>query len=145
MELQEIKAKIDSSEFQKESLRKEYEQLQTRKEAQEKRVKEEEENKKSKKDELEVIKTQFDKARLEEGSAKEARKNLNGKYKELTTQVYELEILAEKEKKYLKKMEKEEAVELKKMQEIEEINANLRSLMRLKEKELTATRDLLSR
>lgn len=42
-------------------------------------------------------------------------------------------------------MEKEEAVELKKMQEIEEINANLRSLMRLKEKELAATRDLLSR
>lgn len=70
---------------------------------------------------------------------------MNGKYKELTTQVYELEIMAEKEKKYLKKMEKEEAVELKKMQEIEEINANLRSLMRLKEKELTATRDLLSR
>lgn len=70
---------------------------------------------------------------------------MNGKYKELTTQVYELEIMAEKEKKYLKKMEKEEAVELKKMQEIEEINANLRSLMRLKEKELGATRDLLSR
>ena len=44
MELQEIKAKIDASESQKESLRKEYEQLQTRKEAQEKRVKEEEEN-----------------------------------------------------------------------------------------------------
>lgn len=106
VELQEIKTKIESSESQKESLRKEYEQLQTRKEAQEKKVKEEEENKKSKKDELQVIKTQFDKARLEEGSAKEARKNLNGKYKELTTQVYELEILAEKEKKYLKKMEK---------------------------------------
>lgn len=65
-----------------------------------------------------MIKTQFDKARAEEGTAKDARKNLNAKYKELTSQVYDLEIIAEKERKYLKKMDKEEAVELKKMQEI---------------------------
>lgn len=45
----------------------------------------------------------------------------------------------------MKKLEKEEAVEVKKMQEIEEINANLRSLMRLKEKELAATRESLSK
>jgi len=32
----------------------------------------------------------------------------------------------------LKKLEKEEAIELKKIQEIEEINGNLNSLMRLK-------------
>jgi hypothetical protein len=37
-----------------------------------------------------VIKAQFDKARAEEGSAKEARKKLNEKYKELTNQAYEL-------------------------------------------------------
>jgi SepF-like predicted cell division protein (DUF552 family) len=51
-----------------------------------------------------VIKTQFDKAKGEEGSAREARKNLNAKYKEIDAQVYEHEILAEKEKKYLKKL-----------------------------------------
>jgi hypothetical protein len=34
---------------------------------------------------------------------------------------------------------------VKKMQEIEEINSNLRSLMRLKEKELAVTRDSLSK
>lgn len=62
--------------------------MQTRKEAQEKRVKEEEENKKSKKDELEVIKSQFDKARSEEATAKESRKQFNDKYKELTAQTY---------------------------------------------------------
>ncbi len=108
-------------------------------------MKDEEENKKSKKDELEIIKSQFDKARSEESTAKESRKQLNDKYKELTAQTYDLEIQAEKERKLLKKLEKEEAVEVKKMQEIEEINSNLRSLMRLKEKELAATRDSLAK
>lgn len=51
-------------------------------------MKEEEENKKSKKDELEVIKSQFDKARSEEATAKESRKQFNDKYKELTAQTY---------------------------------------------------------
>jgi hypothetical protein len=44
---------------------------------------------------------------------------LNKKYKELTAQVYDLEIQIEKEKKLLKKYEKEEAAELKKIQEVE--------------------------
>jgi hypothetical protein len=43
-----------------------------------------------------VIKTQYDKARSEEVTAKDSRKQLNEKYKELTAQAYELEILAEK-------------------------------------------------
>lgn len=60
-----------------------------------------------KKDELEVIKVHFDKAKNDEGISKERRKELNMKFKDLTNQLYELEILIDKEKKYLKKLDKE--------------------------------------
>lgn len=52
-----------------------------KKELQEIKVKEEEEGKKNKKDELEVIKTQFDKAKSEEATSKDNRKALNMKFK----------------------------------------------------------------
>ena len=68
---------------------------------------------------MEVIKTQFDKAKSEEATSKDNRKALNMKFKELTAQAYELEIQTEKEKKLLKRLEKDEHVEEKKIVELE--------------------------
>lgn len=67
-----------------------YNTLTSKKTKQEIRVKGEEEDKKNKKDELEVIKFNFDKAKSEEGTSKETRKALNAKFKELTSQAYDL-------------------------------------------------------
>lgn len=96
-----------------------------KKEQQEIKVKEEEEGKKNKKDELEVIKTQFDKARSEEAVSKDSRKALNYRFKQLNAQAYDLEIQTEKEKKLLKRLEKEELIEEKKIAEIEQVNSLL--------------------
>lgn len=79
-----------------------------------------------------MIKTQFDKAKSDEAISKETRKALNSRFKDLTAQAYDLEIQIEKERKLLKRLEKEEAVEDKKIGEIEDINSNLNALMRLK-------------
>ena len=89
-----------------------------KKSEQEKRVKEEEENKKAKKEELEEIKTAFDKAKFDESQSKELRRLNNVKYKEVTAKLHDIELNIEKERKLLKRLEKEEAVELKKFDEI---------------------------
>ena len=65
-ELAEIREKIEASEGQKEELKVKLQELRAKKEQQEGRVKAEEENKRHKKEELEVIKSQFDKARQDE-------------------------------------------------------------------------------
>ena len=65
-ELADIREKIEASEGQKEELKVKLLELRAKKEQQESRVKAEEENKRHKKEELEVIKSQFDKARQDE-------------------------------------------------------------------------------
>ena len=45
----------------------------------------------------------------------------------------------------MKRLEKEEAIEEKKIAEIEEINSNLNALMRIKEKDLQTINDQLER
>lgn len=97
-------------------------------------MKEEEDNKKAKKDELEVIKSQFDQAKVDEANSKEQRRQYNIKYKEITAKVHEIELNIEKEKKLLKRLEKEEAVEQKKFDEIKEINKSLVAIKEIKEK-----------
>ena len=62
----DIREKIEASEGQKEELKVKLLELRAKKEQQESRVKAEEENKRHKKEELEVIKSQFDKARQDE-------------------------------------------------------------------------------
>lgn len=135
-ELQDIQNRIDGLNSQRDNLKTLLGTLGQRKELQEVKVKGEEEEKKNKKDELEVIKTQFDQAKHQEALSKDSRKALNARFKELTAQAYDLEIQTEKEKKLLKKLEKEEALEEKKIAELEDINLNLVDLEKLKDKEL---------
>lgn len=51
---------------------------------------------------------------MDESHSKELRRQNNVKYKEVTAKLHDIELNIEKEKKMVKRLEKEEAVELKK-------------------------------
>ena len=77
------------------------------KEKQNNNTKNKSDNKKTKKEDLQKIKAEFDIARQEEITSKDARKTLNAKFKELNQHVNDLEALIEKQKKFYKKLQKE--------------------------------------
>lgn len=56
---------------------------------------------------------------------KEKRRECNIRFKEISANLHEIELNIEKNKKIFKKLEKEEAIEMKKFEEIKEINSNL--------------------
>ena len=63
----------------------------------------------------------------------------------MTSKLHEIEVTIEKERKALRRLDKEEGNEIKKLQEIEEINDSLVMLMNTKEKECHSIKDSLEK